>query len=49
VASKAASEADAIKQECQKALDEAIPMKLAAEEALKQISKKDVTEIRTVQ
>ena len=49
VASKAAAEADAIKQECQKALDEAIPMKLAAEEALKQISKKDITEIKTVQ
>jgi len=48
VASKAAAEADAIKQDCQRELDAAIPMKLQAEEALKQISKKDITEIKTV-
>lgn len=48
VAAKAAAEADSIKQKCQKELDEAIPMKLEAEEALKQISKKDITEIKTV-
>lgn len=48
VASKAAAEANAIKLECQTELDNAIPMKLAAEEALKQIGKKDITEIKTV-
>lgn len=48
VAAKAAAEADAIKQACQKELDDAIPMKLAAEEALKSITKKDITEIKTV-
>jgi len=48
VASKAAAEADAIKQSCQKELDAAIPMKKEAENALKQISKKDITEIKTV-
>jgi dynein heavy chain len=48
VAAKSAAEADAIKQECKRELDNAIPMKLAAEEALKSISKKDITEIKTV-
>lgn len=49
VAAKAAAEANAIKMDCQEKLDQAIPMKLQAEEALKQISKKDITEIKTVQ
>jgi dynein heavy chain, axonemal len=49
VASKAAAEANAIKMDCQEKLDAAIPMKQAAEQALKQIGKKDITEIKTVQ
>ena len=34
--------------DCQEKLDNAIPLKLQAEEALKSISKNDITEIRTV-
>lgn len=48
VAAKSAAEADAIKQKCQAALDEAIPMKEAAEKALNAITKKDITELKTV-
>lgn len=48
VAAKSAAEADAIKQECKKELDAAIPMKLAAEEALKSIGKKDITELKGI-
>jgi hypothetical protein len=34
--------------DCQEKLDAAIPMKLAAIEALKSIKKSDITEMRTI-
>lgn len=47
-AQKMADEANAIKVDCEAALAEAMPALRAAEEALKAIDKKDITNIKTV-
>jgi dynein heavy chain len=48
VAQKQADAADAIAQDCKQALEEAMPALRAAEEALKNIGKNDITLIKSV-